>query len=479
VGAAIAYETITPKTLYLGNIERGVLVVGSAGSGKTRSAIDPMIGNFLHQGFPIMLYDAKYPEQSSRFAALAAKLGYEIHIFAPGFSESGVCNILDFLTDCEDKPAAEEIAAVFKANLTAVGQQKNDDPFWGPSGNQALAALFMLAKSTSKPDLLTALSFSERKDLIDALIANKDSDRPINSWVHSAFSQLIVSGISPKTAASIMTTAMLNLSKTIQKHYLPAIIGKTTLPINIKGKKLLIFGLERENRSSAGPIIASTIDRLIRRNTRKKRKEPLILAMDEFPSIYLPNAYQYPAENREQGLCCIWGIQNFGQLQHTYGQPLANSIFANLSTKIIFNPGEEETAKKIEDMVGEKEVIYTQRNKSYTGGRCTTNKSEQRQVRPLLPRSQLLKFSTGRAVILSPTISRKKETFIPLEWTFPLPEDCSWSVSLFGKIRERLSQQTPKLIFSETTLTKRREFTETVLPVVKTSNDPFSGISLR
>jgi type IV secretory pathway TraG/TraD family ATPase VirD4 len=41
-----------------------------------------MIYSAIDQGFPIVLYDFKYPTQA-KVASYAKKMGYEVHVFAP------------------------------------------------------------------------------------------------------------------------------------------------------------------------------------------------------------------------------------------------------------------------------------------------------------------------------------------------------------------------------------------------------------
>jgi hypothetical protein len=55
------------------------------GFGKTFSVIDPLIRSALEPGLPVALYDFKYPTQSARHAAYAAKLGYQVHVLALAF----------------------------------------------------------------------------------------------------------------------------------------------------------------------------------------------------------------------------------------------------------------------------------------------------------------------------------------------------------------------------------------------------------
>ncbi|RMH41132.1 MAG: type IV secretory system conjugative DNA transfer family protein, partial [Gammaproteobacteria bacterium] len=91
-------KKVAAETIWIPDTQRSVMVVGAPGSGKTFSAIDPMLRAVVEQGYPLILYDFKYPTQTSTIAWYAEQMGYEIRVFAPGFPESDVINLLDFLT---------------------------------------------------------------------------------------------------------------------------------------------------------------------------------------------------------------------------------------------------------------------------------------------------------------------------------------------------------------------------------------------
>ena len=151
------------RSIYLPDLQRGVAVCGGPGSGKTFSVIDPLIRSALEQGLPVALYDFKYPTQSARHAAYATKLGYQVHVLAPGFPESGVCNPIDFLRSESDAEMARQIATVLNKNFRLM-TQSSEDGFFAAAGDQLTEALLMLAKSTEYPDIMTAQA--DRKSVV-------------------------------------------------------------------------------------------------------------------------------------------------------------------------------------------------------------------------------------------------------------------------------------------------------------------------
>lgn len=185
------------KNFYIPDIQRGTAAIGAPGSGKTYSAINPMIFNAISFGYPILLYDFKYPSQA-KIAAYAKKMGYDIHIFAPGFPESEVCNPLDFLRDSGDAETARQLATVINKNFRILNNS-NEDGFFGPSGDQLTQAVLMLTKEFEEyADIMTAAAILSSERMVDRLMAAS-----FNPWIRIAFGQLFSSAGSEKTVAGI------------------------------------------------------------------------------------------------------------------------------------------------------------------------------------------------------------------------------------------------------------------------------------
>ena len=79
-GKVVKRYHIDPQkhTIFIPDGQRGTAVCGAPGSGKTFSVIDPMIRSVIDQGFPICLYDFKFPSgQAEIHAAYARNKGYD------------------------------------------------------------------------------------------------------------------------------------------------------------------------------------------------------------------------------------------------------------------------------------------------------------------------------------------------------------------------------------------------------------------
>ena len=404
-------------TTWLPDAQRGIAVLGGPGSGKTHSVIDPALRSVIDQGFPLVLYDFKYPTQSERLAGVAAKAGYQVRVFAPGFPESDVCNPLDFIRDVDDVDMARQIAIVLNRNFKP-GTQSVEDPFFTNSGDQLIQAILLLAKSTPYPDIITCAK-ALGADSLPARIKNAE----LPTWIESSFGQLIAMADSEKTVASVISTAAILFSRFMSPAILSVFCGKSTIPLDMEGKQLLIIGMDRERRDVVAPLLATVLHMIITRNvTSKRRKDPLIVSLDEVPTLFLPNLVQWLNENREDGLCCILGFQTMMQLEKAYGREISRAIFGGCGTKAIFNPQENESARTFSDYLGDEHLEYKTKSRSTGGGKSNTSISQQEKTRKLCAPEEFLRFPTGTCILINPGYSTKTETSVPLRLAIKIPK---------------------------------------------------------
>lgn len=406
----------TDRTIWLPDANRGIAVLGGTGSGKTYGVIDPAIRSVIDQGFPIILYDYKYAEQSSRIAGIAADAGYKVSIFAPSFPESGICNPLDFIRDATDVDMARQVAIVLNRNFKS-GGKGNEDPFFTNSGDQLIQAVLLLAKTTPYPDIIFCAKALGANNL-PARVQNAN----LPTWVETSFGQLISMADSEKTVASVISTASILFSRFMSPDILSVFCGKTTIPMNLKGKHLLVIGMKREKQDVVAPLLATVLHMIVTRNVTSKREDPLLVAIDELPTLYLPSLVQWLNVHREDGLSCMLGFQNLVQLEETYGKEVSRAIFGGCATKAIFNPLEPESAKIFSDYLGDEHLKYKSKSRSSGGGKTSTSTSDQERTRKLFAPEDFLKLPQGNCILISPGYSSKKEANVPRRCNIKIPK---------------------------------------------------------
>ncbi|MGQ5273750.1 type IV secretion system DNA-binding domain-containing protein [Xanthomonas arboricola pv. corylina] len=71
---------------------------------------------------------------------------------------------------------------------------------------------------------------------------------------------------------------------------------------------------------------------------------------------------------RKYGGRCIQGLQTVAQLRTTYGRDEAQTLMANCSTKLVLRAGDAETARSMEEELGQQEIERTTRSDSASKG---------------------------------------------------------------------------------------------------------------
>ncbi len=390
--------------------QQGIAVCGAPNSGKTYSIIDPAIRDAIRQGFAIALYDYK-GAQLEAHAAFAASHGYDVHIFAPGFSYTGVCNPLDFVRDASDALMAGQLAEVIYKN-TRRGSHSSENDFFSQAGQKLVEAVILLAKHTPYPDLLMAKKLLNLPGLPTRIrLAAAMGKIPV--WTLESFSQLIASEVAEKQVAGIVATAQRTFDRFISQELIPSFIGETTIPLDLKGKQILFLQVDTQKREVVAPLLAILLHLIIARNFAQPRKEPLVVSLDELPTLHLDGLPKWINEFRSAGFCPILGYQNFAQIQHTYGRELSKTIFAACGTKVFFNPRDDETATLISRYLGEKEVrTFTKSTNS--GTHRSTSRNEQIQKVPLMTVDEILKLDQGECVFINPAYKGQGEASVPL-----------------------------------------------------------------
>jgi type IV secretory pathway TraG/TraD family ATPase VirD4 len=440
-------------TVWLPHAERSSLVLGAPGGGKTFGSIDRMIESCLKQGFPLIVY-AKKEEQMRFVAPLAARYGYDVRVFAPGEPYSEVINPLDFMANSEDQVSAGQIAEVINGNAGSGGNKNKGNDFFDKAANLFAKALIQLAKYAQEKghpdcaDLATVYCLQSVDKFIDKLdFAIKNGLIPL--WIAASFRQYLSAKGSEKTIASIETTTVGIFSGFIQKSLLPSFIGKSTINTRLKGKQILIFKLDDGNRDVVSPLLAAGLHMSIVNNLATPRQDPLGIFIDELPSLYLKSLPQWINEYRSNGACFVLGVQSIKQLADAYGDNLAQAIISACNTKILYNPGNYETAKEFSDIYGLKDVLVKNRS-------ITTNRKEGRNVTwtdslqsmPLFTADQIMRLPQGRCIITNPGYISGAEGSVPYLLKIPIPaedikriQECE---DLWSKVKAKLIKRAQK-----------------------------------
>lgn len=438
VGTRLQTLLGTPPTLYLPDAQRSTLVIGTPGSGKTASVIDSALESAFVQGFPVILYDKK-GSQMQLHAALAARYGYQVWVFAPGEPYSGVLNPLDFMRDGYDSVMAGEIGQVINRNASKGGKS---DEFFSTAGDLLAKALLQLAKVTQHADMAMVYALLRLPNLVERLDHAVQS-RQLDEWIATSFNQFLSAKDAEKTISGILTTAAATFSNFIQADLLCSFIGESDIPTQIQGRQMIVFKLDDARRGVIGSLLAAALHLVIVANLSQPRTDPLIISLDELPSLKLERLPQWINEYRSNGACFLLGIQSLNQLYDQYGERLGNAVAYACSTHILFNPGDFKTAEEYSKRYGEKEITVRNRSTSQSTGvhqNRSTSWNESLQKISILTPDEILRFEQGKCVITNPAYRSRGEGSIP----YLLKIEIAQSEFAYRKRTEQLWEQQVK-----------------------------------
>ncbi|RMH43465.1 MAG: type IV secretory system conjugative DNA transfer family protein, partial [Gammaproteobacteria bacterium] len=358
--------------------------------------------------------------------------------------ESDVINLLDFLTGDPqiDAALARQLANTMNKNFK-LGATASGDPFFDNAGDQLVQAVMMLAKQMPSADLMTAQVILAAPQLVDRLFPESSG---LDPWIRKAWDQIFSVKDSEKTVSSIIGTATLNFTRLMMAKILACCIGNTTLPLDIDGKQLIVFGLDREIRDVVSPIVATAIHMMVNRNLFRKggRKDPLYVCVDEMPTLYLPQWSNWENESRSDGFNGIWGFQNKSQLEKIYGKELALAMMGGSATKFIFNPGEVESAEYFSKFFGDEEIARKNKSRSTGGGgKPSTSTSIEVGTRKLVSPEEFICLPPGTCYMTNPAYSNDEMSYLPRRIKVNLPP---WELELAEMIEKNWEKVRAKLI---------------------------------
>ena len=366
---------------------------------------------------------------------------------------------------------AAQLSYVLQKNAQRDSGGYKENDFFSSAGTTLVEAMMLLAKLTPYPDLLMAgkiLSLSELPSRLKA--AGEAGWIPI--WTMESLSQILASEGAEKQIAGIVATAQRTLKSFTGKSLVNSFCGKTSVPLDLTGKRILFLQADIQKRDAVSPLLAAVLHLIVSRNFAKPRKEPLIIALDELPTLYLPDLPKWINEFRSNGFVALLGYQNFAQLQHIYGRELSKALFAACGTKVFFNPKDRETAQEFSSYLGEKEVRYHTRSRTH-GKHSSSSRTEHYQKVPLLTPDQILKLDQGECVFINPAYRGRGEASVPLRLKVKISqaEDRTqakseelWHASLKKRLSQRAASQRTLLDLDQENRV-RKEMAERLFPL--------------
>jgi len=377
---------------------RGLLVIGSPGSGKSYFVIQHVIRQHLEKGFSMLVYDFKY-DDLTRIAyntllktSSAGKAWRSFRLINfDDLSRSHRCNPLDPETMLDITDATESSRSILLGlNKDWITRQGD---FFVESPINFLTAIIWFLKKYKKGKYCTLphvieLMQIEYEKLFPVLKTEKEIEVLINPFI-SAYQNRAMEQLEGQIASAKIGMARLSSPQL----YWVLNGNDFTLDINNPGQpKVLCLANNPQKQQVFGAVLSLYVNRIIKL-VNQKNKIKCSLVFDEFPTIFINGIDSLIATARSNKVATCLGMQDFSQLKKDYGSE-QSSVIMNIAGNIISGQVTGETAKSLSERFGK----IVQVKESVSISRDDTSISKSAQLDFAVPASKIAGLSSGEFV---------------------------------------------------------------------------------
>jgi len=330
------------------NPRRGVLIMGSPGSGKSWFIIEPAIDRLLQQGRALFVYDHKFPALTdftySHWLLYSNQYPASTRFYCVNFSDlsrSNRCNLIDPATLHYNRDASGISQAIlFSMNKSWINKQGD---FFQESSIAFLASLIWFLKGykggmyCTLPHVIE-LSKTRYEELFTILYAEPSTSGMIGTFVESYMNKTM------EMVDGQITSARIPLTKLDSPDFYYVLSGNDPcLDINHQEAPAVVcLGGDPVRCEALAPILSLFVDRL-NRLVNQPDRYPTALIMDEFATVRATSVQTTIATGRSNNIIPILALQDLSQLTQLYSHAEAMQIM-NTSGNLICGQVAGETA---------------------------------------------------------------------------------------------------------------------------------------
>lgn len=377
---------------------RGILVLGSPGSGKTHFVIQQIIRQHIEKGFSMFVYDFKFDDLTQLTYDCLSRNHHRYPV-PPAFyvinfddlSRTHRCNPLNPETMHDITDAAESARAIL-LGLNREWINKQGDFFVESPINFLTAVIWFLrrhedGKYCTLPHVIELMQLPYEQ-LFPILNGEPEIEVLINPFI-SAYQNDAMEQLEGQVAS-----AKIGIARLASPQLYWVLSGDDfTLDINNpKAPKIVCMGNNPEKQQVYGAVLSLYISRLVRL-VNKKGGHKCSLVFDEFPTLFLNHVDSLIATARSNKVATTLCMQDFSQLKKDYGRDQAEVIM-NITGNIISGQAMGDTAKQLSERFGK----IMQERESLSINRTDTSVNKSRQLEYAIPTSRIAALSSGEFV---------------------------------------------------------------------------------
>jgi len=346
------------QRIVIHNPFQGIYIEGSAGSGKSKSVIEPIIHQAVSQGYAGFLYDFKGnpPTLSSCLHGAIAKSKVRTQFAHINLSSPAISNRCNPLSPnyFPHKYYAHEYASVILKNLNKEWASKID--FWAENAIAYLAAILWHLRKYH-PQLCslphaTLLAMEAPEKSLSLLNSDEETKRMVSA-ISTAYDNN-----AEKQIAGIFSSLQLSMSKLYTREIFwilssnPGDVGHVTLDVSDPTYRQLLSVANDPILSDVFSPIVALIAMVCIKNMNQQGKHPSVFILDEAPTLFIPGLANLPATARSNKVVSVIAVQDLTQLKTVYGNKAAETIRNNLGNQFFGMTNNLGTAEYVSKMAG-------------------------------------------------------------------------------------------------------------------------------
>lgn len=351
-------------TFTLEQFTKHLLIMGAIGGGKT-TVIMYLLNQINTRGDKALIFDVK-GDYTAKYPGAA--------LIAP-WDERGRPWLIAI--DCNTRQDAREFA------IQVIPDSK--DPMWAQAARQVLVGMIVFLQKTKRKrwgwlDLKNLFAVTE-EELIDMMRAhNPEALRAVES-ANQTTTGILINMMAGLSWITDLADAWGNPTKEQGGiSFIEWLFDEETAD-----RQIILQGNGRFQQMMEGyvsAIISMLSARINSPEFSDSRTRKLWLILDEFPQIGKIKYQALIETGRSKGVRVVIGIQDINQVTKVYTKEDADALMSMVGTKIIAQIAPGETAKKVAELIGDREVERHNLSVSGSGsGKSTTAMMNREQIR--------------------------------------------------------------------------------------------------
>ncbi|WEA01718.1 type IV secretion system DNA-binding domain-containing protein [Mucilaginibacter sp. SJ] len=395
------------------NVFRGTIVIGTPGSGKSFSVVNPFIRQLIGKGFAVCLYDFKFPDLGKiayyhyLLARQQGKLqNFKFHVL--NLNEVAKSRRInpwrsEYINTLAD---ASETAEALVEALKKGDKSGGSDQFFTQSAINFLAScIYFMSRHdggrfSSLPHVLALLNRSY-EEIFNTLVSEPELRSLLSPFMTAynakAFDQL----------EGQIGTLKVFISRLATKETFWVFSGNDfDLKISAKDDPAILVLANDPNTQNINSACYSIVINRLTKLINTKGNLPSALIVDEVPTLFVHKVENLIATARSNKVAVLMGLQELPQFNQQYGKDTAATITSVVGNILSGSVRNKETLEWLERLFGKSKQI----GEGLSIDRNKTSSSLNEKLEVLIPAGKIASLNSGEMVGVIAAEAQEKYT---------------------------------------------------------------------